>query len=97
MSWYRITLPPPATDEQRDVFEGDFIKSFDAAGRPVNAILYNDLKRPEQYYLSPRAAALAHRLMASYSGEECSKPFSDAVDLVIGDVDVSIRLLRRDG
>ena len=97
MSWYKITLPVETTDEQREAFEGEFIKSFNAAGRPVNAILYSDVKRLERYYLSPRAAALARQMLARYSGSKCSRPFSTAVDIVVGSIDASIRLLRRDG
>ena len=97
MSWYRITLSPDATDADREALEDEFTDLFASARTRVNAVLYSNLHDENCYYFSPRAAAIARKIIARYSGTVCDRPFSTDVDIVVGNDDESRALLRRDG
>jgi hypothetical protein len=96
LSWHVITVPEEGAGDAFSEFENAFSDLFYTAHRPRNAVLYEARAKAGQYYLSPRASALARRLIDERSGKKCSRPLAGDVDRVIGDVDASIDLLRRE-
>ena len=97
MSWYKVTLSSDATDTDRQALEDEFADLFASAGTPMNAILYCKRHDENCYYFSPRAAAIARKAIARYSGTVCARPLPTDVEVLVGNDDASIRLLRRDG
>lgn len=97
MSWYRLALPSNATEDDRDALADEFAVLRASARTPVNAVLYCDRDDENCYYFSPRAAAIARKIIGRYSGTVCDRPLSTKVELVVGNEDESLALLRRDG
>ena len=97
MSWYKATLSSDATDSDREALEDEFVDLRASARTQVNAVLYSNRHDENCYYFSPRAAAIARKIIARYSGTVCARPLSTDVEIVVGDEDESRALLRRDG
>jgi len=97
MSWHRLKLPSNSTEDDRDALAEEFANLRASARIRANAILYSDRHDENCYYFSPRAAAIGRKIIVRYSGTVCDRPLSTEVEIVVGDEDESLALLRRDG
>lgn len=89
MDWVRVELSrslPYAEGEGRLL--AAFLRAFFASGGPEDMGLFRPRRRdpaaPEEYLLSPKAAARCPELVAAFDGTPCPVPHRSTVAMVAG-------------
>ena len=84
MPWQQVTLSDDdIKHEKHRAMQDAFTKLFVAAGRPIDAGLFED-KETDVYYFSPKAVEIAKKLIARFGGRACQAPLSSTVDTLVG-------------
>jgi len=85
MNWFKVTIPPEASDEPTsllDMFDDLFI----AAGEPKNTALFSSETSANTYYVCTTEHSInwLRLLIESYSASACHKPSGEKLTLMAG-------------
>ncbi len=88
MKWFKLTMPPEASDEPTsllDMFDDLFI----AAGEPRNTALFSSETLPNTYYICTTEHSInwLRLLIESYSASACHKPSGEKLTLMAGEAE----------
>ena len=84
MKWFKITIPPEASDEPASLV-GMFDDLFIAGAEPKNTALFSSETSPNTYYVCATEHSIGYirLLIESYNAVECHKP-SEKLALTAG-------------
>lgn len=85
MSWHKIEIPQPTTEDNKmAIIQDELDKIWMALGSKKGVTLWSSRERPLILYFSPDASDIGKEIIKNYNGVSCSQPEASYVTFLLG-------------